>query len=309
MSSHAAGLTLVLFQLNMTSCRCQDCCVLLIKYLKSICLWEKQAAFQFMVIVWSEDQENCAQLSFPGSHGAGMCLLNNKQRNNLKSPKTANAAPLSQCWLWVRGRGWPCSLQVSVWSLSKPVSPSDSPWGQGRVSGARQCSCAASSAAARDVAKGIPKLGPAVPPALLFVSLGNALLDTLYDFICGLFSLLFFRLKWQSSGRAGKYTSKFFVLWGFFLPPLSHLLEDDVICHCLSRELTLTSQHWNLNCLRSSGEFFRLLEEFQFMFHASLQKNLKLKCFQTFFAFCQHQHKSLEIFGGNLEKYVFCGFY
>lgn len=98
---------------------------------------------------------------FQDHTGAGMCLLLEQQKKKkIISTKIDNAAPLSQCWLSVRGWGWHYSPQVSDRSLPKPVSPSDSPWGQGRVSAARQCSCAASSSA-WDVSERNSKLGSA----------------------------------------------------------------------------------------------------------------------------------------------------
>lgn len=114
-----------------------------------------------MLAVESEDQEECAHLCFPGSHrGRDVPLAWTTEKEKIISTKIDNAAPLSQCWLSVRGWGWHYSPQVSDRSLPKPVSPSDSPWGQGRVSAARQCSCAASSSA-WDVSERNSKLGSA----------------------------------------------------------------------------------------------------------------------------------------------------
>lgn len=125
---------------------------------------------------------------FQDHTGAGMCLLLELQKQRLISTEMDNTAPFSQCWLSVRDWGWHCSLQVSNIYLSKPVGL----WGQGRLS------LVQGSAAVL-----LPVLLPGMwaretlnwylPGAFYHVifSLGNALLDTLYDFICGLFPFCF----------------------------------------------------------------------------------------------------------------------
>lgn len=123
----------MLFQLHKISCNCHDCCILLIKHPKCICLWEEQAAVSVNGCIEWGSRRVCSSV-FQDHIGAGMYLLLELQKKKKKSTKIGNAAPLSQCWLSVRGWGWHCSLQVSDVSLSKPVSPSDSPWGQGRQS-------------------------------------------------------------------------------------------------------------------------------------------------------------------------------